>query len=329
MAETRQVTMPVIGMTCANCVASVERNSKKVEGVTDATVNFASEKVTVAYDPEVAGSQAVTAGVIERVRRAGYEIPTATTELELLGMTCANCAATIERRLNKTEGVVAATVNYANEKATVTYVPGAVSHADLVAAVRKAGYDVVETAGGEEAEDAEAAARAAELRHQWTRLIVGIVFTLPLVVLSMARDLGLLGPWAMALWVDWLFFALATPVQFYVGWDYYAGGYKSLRNGSANMDVLVALGSSVAYFYSVAVLLVATLGMHALLGHHTYFETSAAIITLIVVGKLLEVQAKGRTSAAEADMICCSCVGWGDWGSIGSSATGGREIEAC
>lgn len=298
MVETRQVTMPVVGMTCANCVASVERNSKKVEGVTDATVNFASEKVTVAYDPEVAGAQAVTAGVIERVRRAGYEIPTATTELALLGMTCANCAATIERRLNKTEGVVAATVNYASEKATVTYVPGAVSHADLVAAVRKAGYDVVETAGGEEAEDAEAAARAAELRHQWTRLIVGVVFTLPLLVLSMARDLGLLGPWAMALWVDWLFFALATPVQFYVGWDYYVGGYKSLRNGSANMDVLVALGSSVAYFYSVAVLLIATLGMHALLGHHTYFETSAAIITLIVVGKLLEVRAKGRTSAA-------------------------------
>ncbi len=101
-------------------------------------------------------------------------------------------------------------------------------------------------------EDAEAAARQAEIHHQWKRLIVGVIFTVPLFMLSMARDFGLLGPWAMENWVNWLFFALATPVQFYVGWDYYVGAYKSLRNGSANMDVLVAMGSSVAYFYSVA-----------------------------------------------------------------------------
>ncbi len=255
MAETKQVTLPVVGMTCANCVASVERNSKKVEGVTDAAVNYASEKVTVVFDPSIANAQAVTSGVIQRVKAAGYDVPTATEELSLLGMTCANCAATIQRRLNKVDGVIEATVNYASEKATVRYVPGAVTHADLVAAVRKAGYDVVETTAAEDLQDAEAAARAAELRHQWTRLIVGLVFSTPLFLLSMGRDFGLLGHWAHALWVNWLFFALATPVQFYVGWDYYVGAYKSLRNGSANMDVLVAMGSSVAYFYSVALLI--------------------------------------------------------------------------
>ncbi len=299
----QQLTLPVIGMTCANCVAAVERNAKKVEGVTDAAVNFASEKVTVTYDPDVAGAGAVTADVIERIRRAGYDVPTAEVELPLLGMTCANCAATIERRLNKVDGVIGATVNYANERATVRYAPGAVTRADLATAVRKAGYDVVEAAddAGDPA-DAEAAAREAEINHQKKRLLIGIIFTLPLFLLSMGRDLGLLGDWANALWVDWLFLFLATPVQFYVGWDYYTGAYKSLRNGSANMDVLVALGSSVAYFYSVAVLLAKTAGNHAL-GHHLYFETSAVIITLIVTGKLLEARAKGRTSEAIKKLI--------------------------
>ena len=293
----KQLTLPVVGMTCANCVATVERNARKAEGVTEAAVNFASERVTVSYDPDVAGGAQVTAEVIDRIRRAGYDVPTAEVELPLLGMTCANCAATIERRLKKTEGVLDATVNFANERATVRFAPGATTRADLVAAVRAAGYDVVEAAAGDEPGDAEAAAREAEIAHQRRRLLVGVVFTLPLFLLSMARDLGLVGMWAHALWVDWLFFALATPVQFYVGRDYYSGAYKSLRNGSANMDVLVALGSSVAYFYSVAVLLFLTAGS-ALLGHHLYFETAAVIITLIVAGKLLEARAKGRTSEA-------------------------------
>ena len=294
----RTMTLPVIGMTCANCVAAVERNAKKVDGVAAANVNFASEKFTVTFDPAVVDPKAVIQEVIARVRKAGYDVPVAEVELALLGMTCVNCANTIQRRLNKVEGVLEATVNYAAERATVRFVPGVVTREDLVAAVRKAGYDVVTPAtDADDAQDAEAAARAAELRHQWTRLIVGAVFALPLFVLSMARDFGLVGEWAHAAWVNWLFLALATPVQFYVGWDYYTGAYKSLRNGAANMDVLVAMGSSVAYLYSVAVLIALTLGSHAL-GHHVYFETSAVIITLIVLGKLLEVQAKGRTSAA-------------------------------
>ncbi len=293
----KQVTLPVLGMTCANCVAAVERNTKKVPGITDATVNFASEKVTFAYDPAVIDARSATEQVIARVEKAGYTIPTATVELPLVGMTCANCAGTIERRLNKTEGVLEAHVNYASEKASVTFTPGATSRAELVAAVRKAGYDVVEAADDDALEDAEAQARAAEVRHQQLRFWVGVVFSLPLFLISMGRDLGLLGAWAQANWVNWLFFVLATPVQFYVGWDYYVGAYKSLRNGAANMDVLVAMGSSVAYFYSIAVMIALTLGSMAL-GHHVYFETSAVIITLIVLGKLLEARAKGQTSDA-------------------------------
>ena len=302
MSEEKQITLPVMGMTCANCVASVERNAKKVDGVDAANVNFASEKVTFSYDPALVKPQAVTADVITRIQRAGYDVPTVETELSLLGMTCTNCANTIERRLNKVDGVLEANVNYANEKAIVRYTAGTITRADLVAAVRKAGYDVVESSSADEPEDAEAAARQAEIDHQKKRLIVGLIFTTPLFLLSMSRDFGLLGEWANANWVNWLFFALATPVQFYVGWDYYVGAYKSLRNGSANMDVLVAMGSSVAYIYSVAVLIGLTLGSMTL-GHHVYFETSAMIITLIVMGKLLEVRAKSQTSEAIKKLI--------------------------
>ncbi|MCA9968538.1 MAG: copper ion binding protein, partial [Anaerolineales bacterium] len=162
MSEEKQMTLPVLGMTCANCVAAVERNSKKVAGVTGATVNFASEKVTFTYDPALVSGKEATTAVIERVKRAGYEIPTATLELPLLGMTCANCAANIERALNKVEGVLDVNVNYANERATVQVATGAAGRAELVAAVRRAGYDVVETADAAAAEDAEAAAREAE-----------------------------------------------------------------------------------------------------------------------------------------------------------------------
>jgi Cu+-exporting ATPase len=137
----------------------------------------------------------------------------------------------------------------------------------------------------------EREAREREIKDQTRKLWVGVIFTLPLFLFSMARDFGLVGHWAHETWVNYVLLLLATPVQFYTGWDYYVGGFKSLRNGSANMDVLVALGSSVAYFYSIAV----TLG---LLSGHVFFETSAAIITLIKVGKLLEVQAKGKTSEA-------------------------------
>ena len=293
MSPEKQITVPVLGMTCANCVASVERNAKKVEGVSDAVVNFASEKVTLTYDPALTDTQAV----IDRIHRAGYEVPTATVELPLIGMTCANCAGNIQRALQKVDGTLDINVNYATEKASVEYIVGATNRAEMVAAVRKAGYDVVEADSDEEMVDAEAAAREGEIKHQERRLLIGILFTVPLLIISMGRDLGLLGHWSHAAWVNWLLFALATPVQFYVGKDYYVGAYKSLRNGSANMDVLVALGSSAAYFYSIAVLIALTLGSTAL-GEHVYFETSATIITLIVLGKLLEARAKGRTSEA-------------------------------
>ena len=212
-------------------------------------------------------------------------------------MTCANCAATIQRTLEKkVAGVVGATVNFATEKARVEYDPAQVSRRDLVEAIEKIGYSVTESGSGG-LEDRERAARQDEIQTQTYKFWIGLAFSLPLFVLSMARDFGLLGAWADASWVNGLMLALATPVQFYVGWDYYVGAFKALRNRSANMDVLIAMGSSAAYFYSIPVTVALMLGSSAL-GTHVYYETAAVIITLIKLGKLLEVQAKGKTSAA-------------------------------
>lgn len=292
--STKQITLPVTGMTCANCVRTVERAVRKLEGVENATVNYASEKVEVIFDP----SRLNEAAIVEKIENAGYGVPTAQIELPITGMTCANCAATVTRALRKVPGVLDAEVNYATEHAKVRLAAGAAQTSDLVAAVEKAGYGVVLAEDDDELEDAEAAARAAELKHQYQRLAVGIVFTLPAFLISMLRDVDVLGMWAHESWVNYLLWALATPVQFYVGLDYYVGAYKALRNRTANMDVLVALGSSAAYFYSIPIVL----GYHEL-GMHLYFETAAVIITLIVVGKVLEARAKGKTSEAIKALI--------------------------
>ncbi|MDW8100744.1 MAG: heavy metal translocating P-type ATPase [Anaerolineae bacterium] len=288
----RQIILPITGMHCANCAVAIERNLKKLPGVAEATVNYASERATVIFDPSLLDEDAL----IHRIQDVGYGVATARIELPITGMTCANCAATIERALKKVPGVTLATVNLATERATIEYIPGVATRADLVAAVEKAGYGVVETSAGQ-LEDVEQAAREAEIRDQSRKFWTGVAFSLPLFLLAMARDFGLLGMWGHSPWLNWLMFALATPVQFYVGWDYYVGGWKALRNSSANMDVLVAMGSSAAFFYSLPVTFALTLGSTAL-GEHVYFETAAVIITLIKLGKLLEARAKGQTSAA-------------------------------
>lgn len=220
------------------------------------------------------------------------------------------CAATIENVLRAgVSGVVSADVNFASGRATIRYLPDEVTPAEMTRVIEEAGYGVVTEAveeqnggSGAKAEDAEAAARAREIDRHARQFRTGLALTLPLFLLSMARDFGLAGAWAHATWVNWAFLVLATPVQFYVGWSYYAGSFKALRNRGANMDVLVALGSSAAFFYSVAVTVALTNGVTTL-GEHVYFETAAAIITLIKLGKWLEVRARGETGDAIRRMM--------------------------
>jgi Cu+-exporting ATPase len=273
-------------MTCANCVATVERNLKKMDGVHAATVNLATERASVEYDPQQVDQQAMLA----RIRRAGYDVALGEADLLVQRLGDDNDARRLEKALSAMEGVVEASVNLATERARVRYIPTVISQSELRRAIHGAGFDSPLVEGS--IEDAEEKAREEEIRRQRRLLVTGLALTIPLFVMSMLRDFGLVpSPLADAAWYDWLMFALATPVQFYVGWQYYQGAYKSLRSGSANMDVLIAMGSSAAYFYSLPVLL-------GWIEGHLYFETAAVIITLIVLGKLLEARAKGRTSEA-------------------------------
>ncbi|MCC7336441.1 MAG: copper-translocating P-type ATPase [Pirellulaceae bacterium] len=220
-----------------------------------------------------------------------------TLELPLAGMTCVGCAKSIELALGRKSGVLQSLVDFPSSQVRVTFDDARIDKAEVVQTIRDSGFEVVEADEGESLEEAIDSANRAESKRQWTRLWVGGALTLPLFVLSMGRDFGLLGNWAHSTWVNWLMFALATPVQFYVGWEYYRNAIKSLKNANANMDVLVAMGATTAYLFSVLVLLSLTFG-NRLWGEHLYFETSATIITLILLGRIVESQAKGKTGAA-------------------------------
>jgi Cu+-exporting ATPase len=299
MSEMKQLTLPITGMTCANCVATVERGLKKQEGVQAAVVNLSSERATVTFDPAEVGLP----DLITRVTRAGYGVATGEADLVIKRLADDNDARRLERSLAKLEGVLDVSVNITTERARVKYVPTLVSQAEIRAVVVRSGFEAMEMGG--EVEDAESKARELEISRQWHFLVVGLFFTIPLFFLSMGRDFGFLpelvflpGSGAMASgmhqtqpWFNWLLLALSTPVQFYVGWQYYVGAFKSLRNGSANMDVLIAMGSSVAFLYSLPI----TFGF---MKGEVYFETAAVIITLIRLGKFLEARAKGHTSEA-------------------------------
>ncbi len=295
---TKSLTLPITGMTCANCVAAVERNLKKLDGVQTASVNLSSERASVEFDT----SLLTLPDIIARVERAGYGVATGEADLVIKRLADDNDARRLEKALAKLEGVVEASVTFTTEKARIKYVPTIVSQAELRRAVAAAGFEALELGGN--AEDAEAAVRQHEIDTQRRLLLIGALFTLPLFFLSMGKDFGLLpdfvytsrtphmdGMLESQWWFNWVLLVLATPVQFYVGWQYYVGAFKAIRNGSANMDVLIAIGTSAAYFYGLPI----TFG---LLSGHAYFETAAVIITLIKLGKFLEARAKGRTSEA-------------------------------
>lgn len=284
MKSTKSSIMPVTGMSCTNCAANIERNVKKIPGVDFAIVDLSGEKLSVTFDPD----RVRESDIISVVKHIGFGIATGRTELPIKGLHDNTDALALEKILQRQDGVLSVDVSYLTEHAAIEYIPGMVSIAGLAVLIRQAGFDLVQAGAIEELDDVETRVRAAELKKQKQLLITGLVFTLPLITYSMLHDFGLAGfrndQWAML--------CLATVVQFVVGWQFYIGAFKSLRAGSSNMDVLIMMGSSVAYFSSLLV----TLGI--IHSPNVYFETSAAIITLIRLGKYLETRARGRTSAA-------------------------------
>ena len=287
----QRLDLPLSGMTCAACAARIEKVLNRLPGVS-ASVNFASEHVRV----NLSSSETSPQQVVTAVEKSGFSVPLQTLELGIEGMTCAACATRIEKVLNRLPGVEAV-VNLASERARVRYLPGVADPAQVVAAINRAGF-VGRVADDRSREDEKARKLAiyqAELRRFW----IAAALTLPLVaqMATMFNGANLSGHGHQDLLPRWLQLILATPVQFWIGWRFYDGGWKSLRGGGANMDVLVALGTSAAYFFS----LIVTLGdIHEL---PVYFEASAAVITLVLLGKLLEARAKAKTTAAIEALI--------------------------
>jgi len=286
--NVKKITIKVQGMECAACAAKIERQLKKINGVKDAVVNFAVEKVTIQYDREQVGVDNLVATITD----LGYRVSTERVDLKISGMTCAACAARIEKTLGGLEGVLRANVNFAMERATVEYNPAQTGLEDLKKAVADAGYEADE--GDKRFDvDSEKLERQKETRRQINLLVLSIVLSLPLLAVMFAELFKFYLPALMYNKV--LQFALATPVQFIAGYQFYRGAYKALKHGSANMDVLIALGTSAAYFYSV--------GATFFYRGHVYYETATIIISLIILGRLLESIAKGRTSEAIKKLI--------------------------
>jgi Cu+-exporting ATPase len=274
------LSLPIEGMTCASCAGRVERALARVPGVTAAQVNLATERA------EVSGTAAAPA-LAEAVARAGYAVPERSLELGITGMTCATCAGRVERALARVPGVLEARVNLATERATVRALAG-LSPDILARAVTEAGYGV---AAAPEAEDgAEAAGQAAALRRQRRDLALAALLTAPFLI-------GMLGMLAGRDWMPggWLQFALATPVQFWLGARFYRAGWAAARAGTGNMDLLVALGTTAAWGLST-VMLLRHGAEHA--AHHLYFEASAVVVLFILLGRYLEARAKRATGAA-------------------------------
>ncbi len=207
-----QVILPITGMTCANCVATVERNLKKEAGVESANVNLSSERATVAFDPRLATLPAL----VGRVERAGYGVATGEVEMIVKRLSDDNDARRLEKKLLGLAGVMKASASIANDRVHVTYIPTVVSQHEIRDGIAQAGFTAVELGG--ESEDVEGKAREAEIRNQRRLLTLGLIFTVPLFLFSMARDLGLLGMRAHAPWTLYAMWLVATPVQFYVGW---------------------------------------------------------------------------------------------------------------
>ncbi|HSG22817.1 MAG TPA: heavy metal translocating P-type ATPase, partial [Azonexus sp.] len=270
-----ELKLGIGGMSCASCVSRIEKALMQLSGVTEVSVNLATEQASLKSTPEVP-----TVELAEAVRKAGYEVMTQSVELQIDGMSCATCVGRVEKTLVKVPGVLSASVNLATEKATVEVLSN-VTFATLAAAIGKAGYSAKPAAAQPET--------APRLIPEWWPVAASALLTLPLVAPMLLQLIGV--DWMLNAWVQ---LALATPVQFWLGWRFYRAGWKAVKARAGNMDLLVSLGTSAAYGLSVY-LLIQSGGGHA---HHLYFEASAAVITLVLLGKWLETRAKRQTADA-------------------------------
>lgn len=288
--SNKQIALNIQGMTCAACSSRVERVLNKMEDV-EAQVNLATESAKIAYNPE----KVSPTDVIQKIKAIGYDVETEKLDLTIYGMTCAACSNRIEKVLSKIDGVENAVVNLANETATVTFYRNVVTEQDIIDKIKTIGYDAKVRRSKEKTDSY----KEKEIKKMRTKLIIAAALSIPLLLTMLDHLFGI--PVPNILLNPWFQFALATPIQFIIGWQFYESAYKNLKTKNANMDVLVALGTSAAYFYSLyeAVL---TIGNPNYIPH-LYFETSAILITLILLGKYLEKNAKSKTTEAISKLL--------------------------
>lgn len=297
----RMVELPVEGMSCASCVFKVESGLREAPGVLTAAVNLATEKATVTFDTDAVDVDQL----IRTIRDRGYEVRSEQRGISVRGMSCASCVARVEEALRKTPGVVTASVNLATERASVTYFPGQVGLPQLYQAIRDAGYDPLEELAGEaDPTDRERETRQRELRDVRNRFLVAVLFTLPLLLGALPhmlnRHLAWVPGWLSAPLMQ---FALATPVQVWSGWRFYRTAWAMAKHRTTDMNTLIALGTSAAFGFSVVATFAPAVFQRAGLAPVLYYETAALIITLILLGRLLEARAKGQTSEAIRALI--------------------------
>ena len=290
--KKQQIEFPIEGMQCAGCVQKVQDKLDKVDGVTKASVNLTTESAILQYDKKFNRGK-----LADYVKEAGFAIPHEDITLSIEGMHCASCVNNVEEQLNALHGVNSATVNLATEEAQIKYIPGVVNEDDLRQAVEKAGYKI---AGVQEKNDASEERKEKEYKDLKLRFIVAVLLSVPLSFLEMSLMFDLIPAlhfWSMETW-HYLFFFMATPVLFWCGSRFFTGAWAMLKNYSADMNTLVALGTSAAWIYSSVATFYPALFFDAGVTPHAYYDTVVIIITLILLGRLMENRAKGRASSA-------------------------------
>ncbi|MFH1624139.1 MAG: heavy metal translocating P-type ATPase [Pseudomonadota bacterium] len=286
--------IPITGMSCASCAAKIEKGLGELAGVAEATVNFATEKATVTYSPSKVGMS----DFVKAIKDLGYNAGLEKVTLPIEGMTCASCVGRVEKALSSVEGVLRATVNLATEKATVEYLPGVTSRRELKKAVLDSGYKVLEVEE-EDVIEKEKALREREFKRLRKKLLIGVVLVIPIFLLAYWETLGLGRLWGWGRQTNFILQLLfQTPVQFWVGWQFYVGMWKTAKHRTTDMNTLIAVGTSAAYAYSVIAIFLPELFAAKGLIATVYFDTAGAIIVLILLGRLLEARARGQTSEA-------------------------------
>jgi Cu+-exporting ATPase len=295
-ANAERIDLPIVGMNCAACATTVQKSLAGLKGVESANVNLATTQATVLFQPQTVDAS----DLISRVRKSGYDVGTASVEIPIQGMHCASCVQAIEKALLREKGVVKAVVNLASEKAKVDYIPSLISLSDIKKIIERTGYKALKLPEEGEWEDFEAIIREKEYKKLRAKFSVGLILGLFIFFGSMPHWF----PWIPELLNNFfVLWALATPVQFWIGGQFYRGAWSAFRHRNADMNTLIAVGTSAAYLYSVVATVFPSFFEEGGIKPDVYFDTSAMIIVLILLGRLLEARAKGRTSDAIKKLI--------------------------